>query len=117
MYPSLGVRVSGAPRIAVAGVDFVDAGFFRVLDVPIVRGRAFTADEERQAAPVAIVSEAAARALWPTADPIGQFVGQSAEPPRQSALAPVGWARGIGVSRDGVSVWIGTGLQRPAIYS
>src|SRR5207302_1685642 len=78
MYPSLGVRVSGAPRIAVAGVDFVDAGFFRVLDVPIVRGRAFTADEERQAAPVAVVSEAAALALWPGGDPIGQFVVQSA---------------------------------------
>jgi len=116
MYPSLGVRVSGAPRIAVAGVDFVHAGFFRVLDVPIVRGRAFTADEERQAAPVAIVSEAAARALWPTADPIGQFVEQSAEPPRQSRLARVRSARVIGVSRNAVSGWIGTGLERPVIY-
>jgi predicted permease len=116
MYPSLGVRVSGAPRIAVAGVDFVDAGFFRVLDVPIVRGRAFTADEERQAAPVAIVSEAAARALWPTADPIGQFVEQSAEPPRQSRLARVRSARVIGISRNTVSGWIGTGLERPVIY-
>jgi len=116
MYPSLGVRVSGAPRIAVAGVDFVDAGFFRVLDVPIVRGRAFTADEERQAAPVAIVSEAAARALWATADPIGQFVEQSAEPPRQSRLARVRSARVIGISRNTVSGWIGTGLERPVIY-
>src|SRR2546429_683717 len=116
MYPSLGVRVSGAPRIAVAGVDFVDAGFFRVLDVPIVRGRAFTADEERQAAPVAVVSEAAALALWPGGDPIGQFVVQSAEPPRQSALARVRSARVIGVSRNAVSGWIGTGLERPVIY-
>jgi len=116
MYPALGVRVSGAPRIAVAGVDFVDASFFRVLDVPIVRGRAFTADEERQAAPVAVVSEAAARALWPTGDPIGQFVEQSAEPPRQSRLARVRSARVIGVSRNAVSGWIGTGLERPVIY-
>src|SRR5205823_4395797 len=116
MYPSLGVRVSGAPRIAVAGVDFVDAGFFRVLDVPIVRGRAFTADEERQAAPVAVVSEAAALALWPGGDPIGQFVVQSAEPPRRSALARVRSARVIGVSRNAVSGWIGTGLERPVIY-
>ena len=116
MYPSVGVRASAAPRIAVAGVDFVDAGFFRVLDVPIVRGRAFTSDEERQATPVAIVSEAAARALWPTADPIGQFVEQSAEPPRQSRLARVRSARVIGVSRNAVSGWIGTGLERPVIY-
>jgi len=116
MYPSLGVRVSGAAGIAVAAVAFVDAGFFRVLDVPIVRGRAFTADEERQATPVAVVSEATAHALWPTGDPIGQFVEQSAEPPRTSRLARVLAARVIGISRNAVSGWIGTGLERPVIY-
>ncbi len=115
-YPSLGVRVAGESRIAVAAFDFVDAGFFRVLDVPIVRGRGFTADEERLGAPVAVVSEATARALWPTGDPIGQFVEQSAEPPRDSPLARVRSARVIGVARNAVSGWIGTGLERPVIY-
>src|SRR2546425_7088740 len=73
MYPALGVRATGQSRIAVAGVDFVDAGFFRVLDIPLVRGRAFSGDEERQGLPLAAVSEAAARARWGPADPIGQF--------------------------------------------
>ncbi len=116
MYPSLGVRVAGEPRIAVAAVDFVDAGFFRVLDVPIVRGRAFTADDERLATPVAVVSQAAARALWPTGDAIGQFVQLTAEPPRDSRLARVRSARVIRISRNAVSGWIGTGLERPVIY-
>jgi predicted permease len=116
MYPSLGVRVAGESRIAVAAVDFVDAGFFRVLAIPTVRGRGFTADEERLGAPVAVVSEAAAHALWPGTDPIGQFVEQSAEPPRDSPLARVRSARVIGVSRNAVSGWIGTGLDRPVIY-
>jgi predicted permease len=116
MYPSLGVRAAGARRIAVAGADFVDAGFFGALDVPIVRGRAFTAEEERAGLPVAIVSEAAARALWPGADPVGQIIDQSAEPPRQSRLARVRSARVVGVSRDAVSGWIGTGLDRPVVF-
>jgi predicted permease len=116
MYPSLGVRVSGVPWISVAAVDFVDGGFFRVLDIPVVRGRSFTGDEERLGAPVAVVSEAAARALWPGSDPIGQFVEQSAEPPRDSRLARVRSARVIGVSRNAVSGWIGTGLERPVIF-
>lgn len=116
MYPSLGVRATGASQIAVAGVDFVDSGFFRVLDIPIVRGRTFSADEARGGAPVAIVSEAAAHALWPAGDPIGQFVEQSAEPPRGSPLGRVRSAQVIGVSRNAVGGWIGTGLDRPVVY-
>ena len=116
MYPSLGVRGAGDARIAVAGVDFVDAGFFRVVGIPIVRGRPFTQDEERRGSPVAIVSEAAARALWAGSDPIGQLVQQSAEPPRDSRLARARTARVIGVSRNAVSGWIGTGLERPVVF-
>jgi len=116
MYPSLGVRGAGDARIAVAGVDFVDAGFFRVVGIPIVRGRPFTQDEERRGSPVAIVSEAAARALWAGRDPIGQLVQQSAEPPRDSRLARARTARVIGVSRNAVSGWIGTGLERPVVF-
>src|SRR5207245_10639121 len=96
--------------------EWVGAGGGRVRDGPIGRGRALTAEAGRRAAPVAVISEAAAHALWPTADPIGQFVEQSAEPPRESALARVRSARVIGVSRNAVSGWIGTGLERPVIY-
>jgi hypothetical protein len=116
MYQPLGVRATGESQIAVAGVNFVDSGFFRVLDIPIVRGRTFSADEERGGAPVAVVSEAAAHALWPAGDPVGQFVELSAEPPRSSPLARVRSAQVIGVARNAVSGWIGTGLDRPVIY-
>src|SRR5438477_2805905 len=116
MYPAQGVRAAGDRRIEIAGIDFVDAGFFRVVDIPILRGRAFTDDEERRGSPVAIVSEAAARALWPRRDPIGQVLQLSAEPPRDSRLARVRTARVIGVSRNAVSGWIGTGLTRSVVF-
>ena len=116
MYPAQGVRVAGDRRIEIAGVDFVDAGFFSVVGIPILHGRAFTDDEERRGSPVAIVSEAAARALWPGRDPIGQLLQLSAEPPRDSRLARVRTARVIGVSRNAVSGWIGTGLGRSVVF-
>jgi predicted permease len=116
MYPSLGLRASGDSSIVIAGVDFVDAGFFHVLDIPIVRGRAFTAAEERRGAPVAVISEAAAHRLWPRGDPIGQFVELAVEPPHGSPLAGVRAAQVIGVTRNAVSGWIGTGLERPVIF-
>ena len=52
--------------------DFVTASYFPLFQIPIVRGRAFTTDEERSGALVVIVSEGTARAFWPDRDPIGQ---------------------------------------------
>jgi predicted permease len=50
----------------------VSGSYFDVLDIPIVRGRAFM-PSERDNHPVAIVSESVARALWPD----GRGVGES----------------------------------------
>ena len=53
---------------------FVSPEYFTILHLPIVRGRAFTANEASSAAAVAIVSDATARAFWPGRDPIGQTI-------------------------------------------
>lgn len=50
--------------------DLVSPGFFASVAIPIVRGRDFAASEAK--GQYAIVSEAAARALWPGRDPMGQ---------------------------------------------
>jgi predicted permease len=53
----------------------VSQDYFSVLDVPIVHGRAFTAEEVRNPAFTprpAIVSATTARNLWPGTDPIGR---------------------------------------------
>jgi predicted permease len=59
---------------------FVSPELFSVLDVPIVRGRTFTAAERSATAGVAIVSETAARTIWPNADPVGQIIRLDADP-------------------------------------
>jgi predicted permease len=53
---------------------FVSPEFFRILRMPIARGRGFRIDEARSAAPVAIVSAATANAFWPGEDPIGKTI-------------------------------------------
>ena len=115
-YPSVGVRPAGERRIETPAVDFVDAGFFRVLDIDVFRGRTFTDAEERQTSPVVIVSEAAAATLWPGRDPLGEVVQLTADPKPGSRLSRVRTARVVGVSRNAVSGWLGTGRDRPVLY-
>ncbi len=115
-YPSVGVSALGTRRVSVAAFDFVDAGFFDVLGISLLRGRAFTEQEVRDVAPVAIVSEATAALLWPGRDPLGQVVQLAAEPPRGSRLVRVRSAGVVAVSRNAVSGWIGTRTDRAVIY-
>lgn len=55
--------------LEAAGTDY-----FRTMGVPIRRGRAFTDADNEKGEMVAIVSEAAARRLWPNDNPIGKRI-------------------------------------------
>jgi len=50
----------------------VTSGFFATIGAAIIRGRDFTAAEERTKARVVIVNEAVANAYWPTTSALGQ---------------------------------------------
>jgi predicted permease len=99
---------------------FVSPESFGVLDIEIVRGRAFTPVERTPTLPLAIVSETTARALWPNADPIGQVVRidrdpasepRADEPPLESRTFTV-----IGVARDVAGFRI-TPFNKAAVYA
>lgn len=49
-------------------------GFFEVLRIPIIQGRAFGKKDGRYAEPVAIIDENLARRWWPGKNPIGDYV-------------------------------------------
>jgi predicted permease len=61
-------------RIGTA--DFCPAtdGYFRVLGIPLVRGRLFDEHDGPDSRHVAVVSESLARERWPGQDPIGQTI-------------------------------------------
>ena len=67
-----GFGLPGETRKRPMQYDLVGRGFFASLAIPIVRGREFGASEANGR--YAIVSEAAARTLWPGQDPIGKRV-------------------------------------------
>jgi len=73
-----GVLVRGhhAPGDEPTPIDgaSVGADYFAVVGVPIVAGRAFTAEDEAQARPVTVINEAFARQYWPGQSAVGQRV-------------------------------------------
>jgi predicted permease len=81
-------------------------GFFDVLRIPVLRGRAFTDRDNAAGARVAIISESLARQFWPHSDPIGERVilgkgygPEFAEPARQ-IIGIVGDFRSDGLNFD-----------------
>ena len=55
-----------------AGYNMVGADYFQTMKVPIVRGRAFTRQDDERSRRVAIVNQKFAERLWPGEDPIGR---------------------------------------------
>jgi putative ABC transport system permease protein len=53
-------------------VDVVSPDFFRVLRIPLLRGRYFSAADGADGPRAAIINEATARTHWPDVDPIGK---------------------------------------------
>jgi predicted permease len=52
----------------------VDAEYFRTMEIPIVKGRSFTINDDEHAQKVVIVNETLARMLWGDEDPVGRRV-------------------------------------------
>lgn len=63
---------SGVETPFPAGKNIVSRDYFRVMGMPLVRGRAFTEADDSSSRPVAIVNTRLVAMLWPNRDPIGQ---------------------------------------------
>jgi predicted permease len=55
-----------------ASYSAVSDGYFAAMQIPLLKGRVFGPEDAPGTAPVAIVNETMARALWPNEDPIGR---------------------------------------------
>jgi putative ABC transport system permease protein len=64
-------RPRPARETTVAQLRFVGVGYFDALDIPVKSGRAFTARDDPQAPPVALVNEAFVRAHLNGVSPLG----------------------------------------------
>jgi putative ABC transport system permease protein len=84
-----------AANRSLAPMTFVSPGFFRVMHVPLLEGREFTAADAASSAPPIIINEAVARQLWPNQTAVGQQLVMPAEtrPRRYYASQVVGVVR------------------------
>lgn len=119
---------TGAGKTAVM-FKAVSGSYFDVLDVPIVRGRAFL-PWERDQHPVAIVSESVARALWPAGRGVGEtfrlepasgvqrpsgFLTINPDAPADDGLVQARTVTVIGVARDVPGFRI-TGVKEAGVF-
>jgi len=78
---------ASAPRV---GSHNVGPGYFATLGVPIVAGREFTAADRGGSPRVAVVSESAARKLWPGQEAVGRRINIGMGMDREDVAEVVG---------------------------
>jgi predicted permease len=71
----------------------ISPDYFKVLQVPLVRGRAFTAGDQDGRLPVAMVDESTARRYWPNRDPLGRRLRLGQDP-------AAAWRTIVGIVKD-----------------
>ena len=105
---------------ATVAYRLVSPEAFGVLDISVLRGRPFAADERTLSHSVAIVSETTAQALWPNTDAVGQIVRLNPDPTpeTQSVGEPLFKSQAftvIGVARDIAGFQIAR-IPKAAVY-
>lgn len=58
-----------------AGLQAASPGYFESIGIPVLRGRAFTAEDRADSVPVAVISEAFAKQFFGDEDPLGKRIG------------------------------------------
>jgi len=71
----------------------VSDGYFDLLRVPVLSGRAILAADDRSSQPVAVLNESAAARLWPGENPIGRHLRIRGEPVGREVVGVVRDAR------------------------
>jgi predicted permease len=69
-----GLGEQAKARAGFAGYRVASEDYFRVMGIPLIRGRVFEPSDGPDAPHVAVISESLAKTKWPNQDPIGRFV-------------------------------------------
>jgi putative ABC transport system permease protein len=95
LQPSAGIPVQLAAGLPmklnerpISIIQLISPAYFRAMEIPLKRGREFTAHDNSQSPPVVIINQSLARRFWPAypngPDPVGQYmlVGSN-HPPKE----------------------------------
>jgi putative ABC transport system permease protein len=94
IYPAIEGRPGvGSEELILTGLHAVNPGYFRAMQIPLLRGRGFEDGDAGGAPRVALINRTAAERFWPAEDPLGRRLRQS-----DSESEP--WLTVIGVAGD-----------------
>ena len=118
ILPAVSISAGEGTKTSDAWYNHVSPEFFSLLDIPILEGRNFTADEARSGAPVVIISQLTARRLWPQGNAIGReiFIRHNARTNWGEPLLQYSATRVVGVTRNIISCSIPYGPDPSLIY-
>ena len=81
----------------------ISPDYFRVMNIPLIKGRTFRKADTSSAPPVVIISQSFARRFFPNEDPLGQhitFAGPAAAAPWPTIVGVVGDVRDLTLDAD-----------------
>jgi putative ABC transport system permease protein len=103
---SFPIEIEGRPKPPaterpMAAHRTVSENYFRTIGIPLLNGRAFTSQDDRDAPPVIVVNRTLARRFWPTEDPLGKQI-RFGEPgdPAYTIVGVVGDIKHLGLDAE-----------------
>jgi hypothetical protein len=100
----------------LAGYNIVSPEYFKILEIPILRGRIFNEPEAEAETTVVVVSQATAQRLWPDGDAMGKSILVNRSELYPSEAPSADHAVVIGVVKDVASGNIISGRDATMIY-
>jgi putative ABC transport system permease protein len=90
----------GVGRDSTISVRHVSPDYFRAMQIPLRRGRAFEDSDTAQSRPVALINEAAVRLYFKDKEPIGWHIANSRDAVMREIVGVVGDDRFFGLDRN-----------------
>jgi len=75
-------------------------GYFRAMEIPLLKGRYFNEHDVHEAPPVAIIDDKMAQRFWPRDNPVGKRIRNGSNPPWVTIVGVVGTVKQYGLDQD-----------------
>jgi predicted permease len=119
--PTLAVDVEGHPKSVdhpapVLWAGAISPDYIRMMGIPLLAGREFTAADGPNSAGVLLITASTAQRFWPGENPIGKHIKTAGEAQWRTVVGVVGNVRQISRSKD-LPDWIPGALYMPYAQS
>jgi putative ABC transport system permease protein len=81
----------------------VSPGYFKTMEIPLLRGRLFDEHDDANSAPVMVVSQKTADTLWGAEDPLGKVIRIVGSGKQMTVVGVVGDVRNTALNQDPVA--------------